>query len=102
MCRSDLLYPKELHLSHSSFPLAPESIEVTSQLLSPFSKKCLRVLGKKVENFRERKLTATFFDRKNYVVHGANLALYLQLGMKLKKVHRVVIFKQKTFYEKVH
>ena len=95
-----LAYPKELHLSHSSFPLAPESIEVTSQLLSPFSKKCLRVLGKKVENFRERKLTATFFDRKNYVVHGANLALYLQLGMKLKKVHRVVIFKQKPFMKK--
>ena len=39
----------------------------------------------------------TFYDRRNYVVHLENLQYYLQKGMKLKKIHRVVRFKQKAF-----
>jgi hypothetical protein len=36
-------------------------------------------------------------DRKNYVVHYMTLQVYLSLGMKLKKVHRVLTFKQMKF-----
>ncbi len=31
---------------------------------------------------------ATFADRINYITHSKNLKLYLDLGMKLKKIHR--------------
>ena len=33
-------------------------------------------------------------DKSNYVVHYENLKLYTSLGMIVKKVHRVIKFKQ--------
>ena len=48
---------------------------------------------------------STFYDRKKYVVHLENLQYYLQKGMKLKKIRKVIQFKQvaflKEFIEKV-
>ena len=35
-----------------------------------------------------------FFDEKNYVLHYENLHFYLRLGLKLKKIHRVLEFSQ--------
>lgn len=92
----DLEYPPQLHVSHNSFPLAPENIDITENMLSPYSLKCKGLIygstGKP-----PRKLTATFHDRKKYVVHGLNLKLYLQLGLKLKKIHRIIAFHQESF-----
>jgi hypothetical protein len=34
----DLGYPKELHESHNSFPLAPETMTITEDMLSPYAK----------------------------------------------------------------
>jgi hypothetical protein len=65
-------------------------------MLSPYSKLCIELLGGKT-NYRERKLTATFNDRIKYVIHGENLKTYLKLGMKLKKIHRAVKFKQSNY-----
>lgn len=33
-----LSYPKKLHRAHASFPLAPERMEVNSDMLSPYAK----------------------------------------------------------------
>ena len=32
----DLVYPKELHQLHNDYPLAPERVQVTRDMLSPF------------------------------------------------------------------
>ena len=40
----DLEYPPELHDKHNSYPLAPESLDITWDMLSNYSKSCLRVL----------------------------------------------------------
>ena len=48
---------------------------------------------------KNEKLIGTFFDRHKYVLHAANLKLYTKLGMKIKKVHRVLIFHEKKFLE---
>lgn len=99
----DLEYPDELHRSHSSFPLAPEHFDITDDMLSPYARHCRDVLTSgegecRVPKFRkETKLAATFRDREKYVVHYKCLSLYLRLGMKLKKVRRVMRFKQSSW-----
>ena len=35
-----------------------------------------------------------FFDKERYVIHYENLKLYLRLGLKLKKIHRILEFNQ--------
>ena len=71
----DLLYPEELHDLHNDFPLAPEILE----------------LGK------IKKLTQNLRDKESMVLHGRNLAFYLSLGMKLKKIRRGIKFKESCF-----
>jgi len=92
----DLEYPKHLHLLHNDFPLAPESISLGYNNLSPYSKQSLIECGGN-EKFKDTKLSSTFHTRKHYILHFKNLKLYLNLGMRLKKIHRVLSFKQKNF-----
>ena len=40
------------------------------------------------------KLIPNLSDKKNYVIHYRNLRLYLLLGIKLTKIHKILEFKQ--------
>jgi len=71
----DLEYPKELHNLHNDLPLAPE-----------------RVVVNKVE-----KLIPTLSDKKNYVLHESNLKQYLEMGLKLSKIHRGISFNEEAW-----
>lgn len=89
-------YPKKLHRKHSSFPLAPEHIQLDESKLSPYASRALfKLNGQK--KYKSRKLTSTFLRRKRYVVHGANLKFYLEQGLKLVKIHRGIKFTQEDF-----
>ena len=89
----DLEYPESLHERHHCFPLAAEKLDITEELLSPYSMQGLREVYGASEH-RATKLTSTFLDKKNYLVHGFNLKFYLQMGLKLKKIHRIITFTQ--------
>ena len=92
----DLIYPPNLHASHNSFPLAPEKMEINNDLLSPYASDMHHaVYGG--GTYKSTKLVSTFLPRKKYVVHYRNLQLYLELGLKLEKVHRVMSFTQSNF-----
>ena len=39
-------------------------------------------------------LVPNFFDKEKYVFHYQNLQFYLRLGLKLKKIHLVLEFRQ--------
>ena len=92
----DLDYPSKLHQSHSNFPLAPENVEISFDDLSHASKTVFTQLENK-DKYTDIKLVSTLHDRKNYVLHFKNLKLYLQLGLKLNKIHKVLQFRQKRF-----
>ena len=93
----DLIYPPELHLKHNSLTLAPENRIITHDMLSQYSKKCGAALKGSFTSHRAQKLTATFLPRTNYLVYYKNLEFYLQQGLKVTKVHRVIKFVEKPF-----
>ena len=88
----DLEYPEELHELHNDYPLAAEKMKVTKDMLSTHCKTIQEKFG--VTIGQVAKLTPTLTEKKNYVLHYRNLQLYLSLGLKLKKVHRVLEFDQ--------
>ena len=101
----DLEYPTHIHDKTKDFPLAPESGEVTEEMLSPFMQQLYKQIQEN-RNFSSdkpysssRKLLLTQCDKEHYVVHFAVLQFYLEMGLKIKKVHRVVRFTQKRFLE---
>ena len=60
----DLYYQEEIHNSTKDFPLCPENINITYDMLSPFQKKCLqKIYGR--QSYRQRKLTAYFLPRNH-------------------------------------
>ena len=91
----DLEYPKHLHKSHNDYPLAPEKVAVKEEWLSDYQTELL--YNKSMINVT--KLVPNLMDKKKYVVHYRNLLLYLSLGMKLKKIHRVLEFDEKPWME---
>ena len=84
----DLEYPAHLHDLHNYYPLAPEKMFITQDMLSSFQQ----------ENFPNargcEKLVPNIRDINKYVLHYRNLKLYLQLGTRLTKIHRVLKFNQ--------
>jgi hypothetical protein len=84
----DLQYPTELHNAHNDYPLAPENVLVTESMLSPFCKS----FGQKHVDCQ--KLIPNLYDKRKYVLHYRNLQLYISLGMKIIKIHRVASFTQ--------
>ena len=85
-------YPQELHELHNDYPLATEKMKVTPDMLSPYCKYIQEQFG--ITIGQVAKLIPTLSSKKNYVLYYRNLQLYLSLGLKLKKVYRVVEFDQ--------
>ena len=71
----DLEYPRGLHDLHNDYPLAPERLKIGG-----------------VE-----KLIPNLWDKKKYIVHHENLKLYLELGLKVKKIHRGIKFREEPW-----
>ncbi|XP_048590202.1 uncharacterized protein LOC125573620 [Nematostella vectensis] len=91
----DLEYPKELHDQHSDYPLAPEKRKVSADMLSPYCQQLneeLHLGGALVP-----KLVPNLQYKSRYILHYRNLKMYLNLGTKLTKIHRVLGFTQNTW-----
>lgn len=73
----DLLYPDHLHNYHNDLPFCPE--------------KCIPPGGK------TKKLIANLYNKYNYVIHYVHLKKCLEHGLILRKIHRVITFKQSPY-----
>ena len=91
----DLEYPEELHHLHNDYPLAPEKILVSDDMLSPYCKGLKD--SEKISSGRVHKLVPNLMCKEKYILHYRNLQQYLSLGIELKKVHRVLEFTQKPW-----
>ena len=88
----DQEYPQELHDLHDDYPVSPEKVKVSNDMLSGYCKKIAKKC--KISIGLVSKLIPTLRDKKEYVLHYRNLQLYLDLSLKIKKVHRVLKFDQ--------
>nr|CAG8511667.1 220_t:CDS:2 [Entrophospora candida] len=103
----DLKYPKELDDLHNDYPLAPENIEITRDMLS---KKQNEIINKKIKIIdpktgkekevkecafvKGKKLCPNLMDKKEYAVHYRTLQYYVKMGIEITKIHMVLEFDQ--------
>ena len=73
----DVGHPKRLHNQHNGLPFLPEKMK----------------LGK-VE-----KLVCNLYNKCRYPIHIKTLKQALEHGLILKKVHRVIVFKQSAWFK---
>ena len=74
----DLDYPEQLHSMHNDYPLAPENINIQNV----------------------NKLIPNLMNKERYILHRDNLLLYQSLGLKIKKIHRGITFRESPWLQK--
>ena len=90
--KQNRLYPQELHDLRNDDPLAPEKMKVTKEMLSSY---CESIKEKFNISFGQvYKFIPTLNKKEKYVLHYRNLQLCTNVGLKVKKVHRVLDFNQ--------
>ena len=72
----DLEYPEDLHNKHNNYPFCPERVE------------CKNGVEKLIPNLR---------NKTKYVIHYKNLIQCLKAGLKLKKIHNGIKFKESAW-----
>jgi len=81
---------KQLQDYMNNYPLAPENIQIKKDMLNEWQQ----------EDYMESKvtkLTTNFMDKSNYVINYRILKLYLELGIRIKKINRVLKYDQSDY-----
>ena len=81
-----------MHELHNDYPLAPEKLKISQNILSKYCFNIANEYGIKIGGVN--KLVPNLGNRSKYVVHYRNVKSYLSVGMKLTKINRILKFKQ--------
>ena len=99
----DMDYPPDVQDRTMDLPLAPERMTTHASMLTPHMQTQWRLLQQLRHNQPDntyrgtQKLLLTHFSKEKYVVHIRVLQLYVQLGLRITKIHRGVVFQQAAF-----
>ena len=74
----DTYLPDELHNNQNDFPMAPEKLKVTSDMLSAEQVDDMKKYSIKIGT--TKKLTPNLYPKKNYITHYRNLKYYMDNG----------------------
>jgi hypothetical protein len=91
----DLEYPEHMHDRDDDYPLAPELLEIKTEMLSEKQMRLRRLYYGDSEPF-SRKLVCSLLPKKKYVVYSETLKFYIERGMKVTKLHRGMRFETKA------
>ena len=80
------------------YPLAPENIEISDNMLSNYYSNIANEYDLKISGVN--KLVPNSGNKNKYVLSYRNLQLYPSLGMKLVNIHRILKFKQSDWLQK--
>ena len=75
---------------HNDYPLAPEKLEASNDMLSKYCSDITKKYGIKVDDVN--KLVQNLGNKSKYILHYRNFQLYMSLGIKLVSVHRILKF----------
>jgi hypothetical protein len=101
----DMDYPPEVQDRTLDLPLAPERMTTHASMLTPHMQTQWRLLQQLRQHQADntyggtQKLLLTHFSKEKYVVHIRALQLYVQLGLRITKIHRGVMFQQAAFFK---
>jgi len=94
----DLEYPEELHDEHNAYPLAAERMVVDMPTLST-----KQHTMHDAYDFNRAKLNTKLIPnlkaKEKYTLHYRLLKYYIEHGLRLVRVHRVIAFEQSEFME---
>lgn len=106
----DLTYPPEIQDISQDLPFAPEKEAPSKTWLTPFMEEQWKNItenrtasaeGKSERKYcGNKKLLLTHNNKRKYVCHGRLLQFYLQQGMEITKIHRVLQFRQEAYFKK--
>ena len=95
----DISIPENLYYKFKDYPLAPEIKSIPENNLSEYQKYLNNKLNIKY-NEKDKKLILDLLPKKNYKIYYKNLEYYMQLGIKVDKVHKILTFDEKPFLKK--
>ena len=81
-----------MDVSGHEYPLAPEKLAILYDILIDYCQKISDEFG--IKDGDVKKLFTNLGNKFNDVLYDWNVQLYLTLGIKLTKIHRVLKFKQ--------
>src|SRR5579871_5099823 len=81
----DLEYPEHLHELHNDYPLAPEKLVITKEMMGPRQHQLMKAYNHKPPEF-DTKLVPNLMNKRKYVTHYRNLQFYIEHGLVLTKI----------------
>ena len=92
-----IIIPKDIHDYTNPYPLAPSHMEITQDHISPYSQRIRDARGMP-HTFKTKKLAPSLYPKDRYKVHLPLLKLYIELGAQLKKVYRVISYREERVF----